>query len=275
MKGNKPLTSLLLMFAFGSLVTSCQPKTSSSKTNSGTSNLPSLGTTGSSTGSSTGLTTGSTTGSSTGSSCPWGTGSEAGISDNGQTISYYKLNSPPAVMHGANSWEVGFSTDSDLPPNYNQNIFFTDQRFNVRVIPRRTQRGTDSKGRYCAFIDSPFTKMNIGVVVRSRDASPGVGAYYQFKDVPINCPSKVREFIGQIPNTPDPLVIDILNVESDHACILHQSQTDPRTGTNYTYEDGVSRGYCPYDQVSSTECFEVEVQFSTDTTTNLPGTRVN
>ena len=145
MKGNKPLTSLLLMFAFGSLVTSCQQQTSS-KSNSGSSgnSVTTTSTTGWTTGTST--TTGSTTGTSTG-NCAYGTGNESGISDSGQTIEYYKINSPAVVAHGANYGTIVFNSATDLPASYNQNIFFTDSRFNLRVIPKYQRGGTDSKGR--------------------------------------------------------------------------------------------------------------------------------
>jgi hypothetical protein len=259
MKGNKPLTSLLLMFAFGSLVTSCQQQTSS-KSNSGSSgnSVTTTSTTGWTTGTST--TTGSTTGTSTG-NCAYGTGNESGISDSGQTIEYYKINSPAVVAHGANYGTIVFNSATDLPASYNQNIFFTDSRFNLRVIPKYQRGGTDSKGRSCDYYSPrPFTKMNIGVVVRSRQSSPGVGDYYTFTDVDVNCPSKVREF--QVPSTPDPLVVEIMNVEWDYSCIDYAEQGF----------DDVS-GVCPYDRVWLTECYQLEVQFATDTTKNIPGTR--
>lgn len=192
--------------------------------------------------------------------CPWGDGDEAGIADNGQTINYYRLNNQPymAVAHGANFGTVVFSSDSDLP-GYNQNAFFTDGRFNVRVIPRYQQGGTDSKGQSCNYNPSKFTKMNIGIVVRTRSQAPGQGDYYQFKDVPVNCASKVFEY--SIPASSDPLVIDVMNVEWDFSCIQDQN-------TN-----GSTR-FCPYANVWSTECYGVEIQFATDNTKDLPGPRV-
>jgi hypothetical protein len=194
------------------------------------------------------------------SNCPWGNGNEPGVADSGQSLEYYKLNNPPVVAHGAGYGTVIFSTETDLPTAYNQNIFFSDGRFNLRVIPRYQQQGVDSKGRNCAYNPMPFEKMNIGIVVRSRQSSPGVGDYYQFKDVPVNCASKIHQF--QVPSTSDPLVIEVMNVEWDYSCIDYANRGYPN-----------HPGVCPYDDVWRTECFAVEVQFSTDTTKDIPGTK--
>ncbi|MCR9204736.1 MAG: hypothetical protein NXH75_09175 [Halobacteriovoraceae bacterium] len=195
-----------------------------------------------------------------GGNCPHGDASAAGTADAGQTIEYYKINSPEIIAHGASGGTIVFSSESDLPTNYNQNIFFSDTRFNVRVIPKYQNKGVDSRGIPCAYSPQPFTKMNVGIVLRSRQSSPGVGAYHQFKDVPVNCPSKVHEF--QVPSTSDPLVVEVMNVEWDWSCKSYEQQGYPNVP-----------GVCPYDNVWQTECYKLEVQFATDTTKNIPGTR--
>lgn len=195
-----------------------------------------------------------------GGSCPFGSANAPGTPDAGQTIEYYKLNSPEIVAHGATAGTIVFSSASDLPGNYNQNIFYSDSRFNLRVIPKYQNKGVDSRGIPCAYSPQPFTKMNIGVVVRSQQSNPGVGAYYQFKDVPVNCPSRVHEY--QIPATSTPLVIEVMNVEWDYSCLSYAQQGYPNVP-----------GVCPYDNVWQTECYKLEIQFATDTTTNIPGTR--
>lgn len=193
-------------------------------------------------------------------SCQYGNGNEQGIADSGQTIEYYKLNSPYIVAHGATQGTVVFSSETDLPTNYNQNIFFSDGRFNVRVIPRYQNKGVDSKGIPCAYQPQPFTKMNIGVVLRSRQSSPGVGDYHLFRDVQVNCPSKVHEF--NVPSTSDPLVVEVMNVQWDWSCLSYEQQGYPNVP-----------GVCPYDNVWQTECYALELHFSTDTTRDIPGTR--
>jgi hypothetical protein len=194
------------------------------------------------------------------STCLYGSGYEPGIADSGQTIEYYRLNNPMPTAHGANQGVVVFSTETDLP-NYNQNIFFSDSRLNVRIIPKYKYGGVDSRGVTCGFNPpQKFTKMNFGVVVRSRQSSPGIGDYREFRDVNPDCPSKVHQF--QVPSTPDPLVIEVMNVQWDWSCISYANQGFPN-----------QPGYCPYANVWSTECYSFEIQFSTDTTKDLPGTR--
>jgi hypothetical protein len=193
-------------------------------------------------------------------SCAYCSGTEPGVADSGQTINYYKLNSPYIIAHGANQGNIVFSTESNLPANYNQNIFFSDSRFNVRVIPRYQNKGTDSMGVPCAYNPQPFTKMNIGIVLRSRQSSPGVGDYHRFSDVQVDCPSKIHEF--QVPSTSDPLVVEVMNVQWDWSCKSYEQQGYPNVP-----------GVCPYDNVWQTECYALEVQFSTDTTKDIPGTK--
>ena len=196
------------------------------------------------------------------SSCANGSPDASGIADSGQTIDYYKLNNPPVIAHGAVGGTIVWSSETDLPVSYNQNIFYSDSRFNVRVIPKLQNKGVDSRGVSCAYYPQPFEKMNIGIVLRTRSSSPGVGEYYQFKDVDVNCPSKVREF--SVPATSDPLIIEVMNVEWDWSCKSYANQGFPNVP-----------GACPYSYVWLTECYQLEIQFSTDTTKDLPGTRAN
>ena len=248
------------VLVLGLLLSSCSDKTASKKS-TGNNTVPTTGTT-------TGSTTGTSTTGGDSETCPFGSPTASGIADADQSLNYYRLNSPPAVMHGHNSWDIAFSTATDFPASFNQDIFLTDSRFSIRVIPRRTNRGTDSKGRACPNTSMPFKKMRIGVNVRSLN-TPGIGAYHQFQDVPLNCPSRVYEFEGLFPITSDPLIIELLNVEWDYSCTYHQMSP------GYDYESGEALGICPYDRVWLTECFEVEIQLSTDTTKDLPGTRAN
>lgn len=196
------------------------------------------------------------------SSCANGSPDAAGIADFGQTIDYYKLNNPPIVAHGAVGGTIVWSSDTDLPSSYNQNIFYSDSRFNVRVIPKFQNKGVDSRGVTCAYYPQPFEKMNIGINIRRQSSSPGVGEYYQFQDVGANCPSKVRQF--SVPATSDPLVIEVMNVEWDWSCKSYANQGYPNVP-----------GACPYSYVWLTECYKLEIQFSTDTTKDLPGPRAN
>lgn len=193
--------------------------------------------------------------------CQYGSGTEAGVAESAdQTLEYYKLNSPMPTVHGAGlvgGNQVVFSTETDLP-SHNQKIFESDDRFNVRIIPRYKYGGVDSKGVNCGYVPRMFTKMKFGVVVRSRQNSPGIGDYRTVSDVAVNCPSQVYKF--QVDkSSPDPHVIDILEVQWDHACIDYENQGFPN-----------HPGFCPYANIPSTECYSFEIQFATDKTKNFP-----
>ena len=197
--------------------------------------------------------------------CSYGTGNEQGLVTAGQTIDYYKINNPPIVAHGAGDGAIVWSSETDLPGSYNQNIFYTNAKFNLRVIPRRQYYGTDSKGVSCAYQPRPYTKLQVGVVVRRREDPPGVGAYYLFDNVNLDCASQVHEF--SVPtNTAFPLVVEVKNVKWDWSCQSYINQ-----GFTESYLQSI--GYCPFDNVWLTECYSLEVQFATDTTKDIPGQR--
>ncbi len=234
---------LFLIFLMASAITSCGKDSSSSSTTS-------------STGTNTSTTTGDT-GTSTTPTCSFGTGNESGISTNGQSTDYYTLPYHDVIMHGAAAGVVTFNSRLHLS-GYNENIFKTDSRFNLRVVPHMIGKGTDSKGNACTkqIGAREFTKINVGIVVRAASGTSGVGSYHFFEDIPVGCASEVFEF--DIPATSDPLVIEVLNTTNDQDCLEDQSR-------------GITSGRnCPYTQVGSDECYALDIQFSTDTTKDIP-----
>lgn len=191
----------------------------------------------------------------------YGTGNEAGVADAGQTINYYKLNNPPVVAHGAGAGVIVYNSETDLASGYSQGMFYTNSRFNVRVIPRRQYFGTDSKGVSCMYSPRPYSKLRVGVKLRKRESQ--AGDYYQFDDVAVDCASKVHEF--QVPQgSAFPLIVEVSNIMWDWSCQSYTNQGFPNVA-----------GVCPWDSVWTTECVQVEVQFSTDDTKDIPGTRTN
>jgi len=195
----------------------------------------------------------------TGTNCANGPANAAGIADAGQTIEYYKINNPPVVVHGQGEGIVVWNSVNNMPAGVSQNILYTDARINVRVIPKWITGGKDTLGNNCGFQPMPFTKMQVGVRVRKQEAS--VGDYYLFDSVPTDCPSATRQF--QVPEgTSLPLVIEVMNIKWDYSCTSFTEQGYPNVP-----------GYCPWDKVWSTECVGVELQFSTDSTKDVPGPR--
>lgn len=204
-------------------------------------------------------------------SCSWGTGTEDGVADAGQNINYYKINHPPIITHGTanpNRYSnhhpngVVWSSATDLDSSFPQSAFLTDSRFNLRVIARPgKQFEDDSKGIYCQYVKNPYTKLNIGVVVRKQGAT--TGDYYQFKSVPVDCASKVHEFAVP-PNTSDPLVVEVRDIEWDYTCTYYKDSS------GMTVDE-----YCPMAPVWDTSCVSLEVQFATDSTKDIPGYRTS
>ncbi len=191
--------------------------------------------------------------------CPYGDGSEPGDASGGQNIEYYKINNPPLVAHGASDGQVVWSSATNLSDSF-QPAFQTDAKFNLRIVPRRQYFGQDSKGNKCAYTPRPYEKLQVGVVVRSASAPSGTGAYYLFDDVRVDCASKVHEFT--VPENADRLVVEVKNVKWDWSCKSYELQGYPNV-----------QGVCPWDNVWRTECYQVEIQFATDGTKDLPGPR--
>jgi hypothetical protein len=206
----------------------------------------------------------------------YGTGNEAGYADANppQTIEYVKVNDPLIIAHGTGTGVVQWSSQTDLSPSISQSIFYTDQRMNIRVVPRAIQQGaSDTRtGASCAYIPRPYQKLKVTVRVRRADLSSGYVFTFGSVDldnngqgdgVPLNKASRVHEF--QVPQgSSAPLVIEVMNIEWDYSCYEYETQ-------NYCDVPGS----CPWGSVWTSECVGVELQFSTDGTKDLVGERTN
>lgn len=206
----------------------------------------------------------------------YGTGNEAGYADATppQTIEYIKVNDPLVIAHGTGTGVVQWSSQTDLSPSISQSVFYTDQRMNIRIVPRAIQQGaTDTRtGASCAYIPRPYQKLKVGVRVRRADLSSGY--YFEFGSVdldnngqgdgvPLNKASRVHEF--PVPQgSSAPLVIEVLNIQWDYSCYEYETQ-------NYCDVPGS----CPWASVWSSECVGVEIQFATDGTKDIVGERTN
>ena len=87
----------------------------------------------------------------------------------------------------------------------------------------------------------------------------GAFAYFAthvFDSISVNNCSEVKEF--SIPQSSNPLTIEILEVKWDHSCTLYQKQ-------------GISDvPQCPWDYVWKPDCFKVSLQLATDYTRDIP-----
>lgn len=201
--------------------------------------------------------------------CTYGCSDDPGVATAGQTIDYYTIDPDHVILHGLGTGVIAWSSDQHLPASFNQDIFYTDAKMRIRVIPRRVHSDPqspngqviDSRGRACEFNNPgmPFTKMRIGVTIRRKEDSPGSGYYHLFDNVSLDCPSRPYSF--PIPqNSAYPLVIEIKNVEWDYSC------TSYLESGYYTREQLETYGVCPYARVWDKECFKLELQVATDTT---------
>jgi len=192
----------------------------------------------------------------------WTTTNTSTSTSNSSTIPYYKINDPPIVVHGSPTGVVVWSSETNLPAEFSQNIFLTNSTFNVRIVPRKTHYGTDTSGQACNYQPLPYDNLKVGVRLRSQASS--YGAYHEFTSA-VDQESNVYEF--PVPqNTSDPLVLEILNVKWDYTCKFYEAQGHSAT-------DPLVSAYCPFDKVWDPDCVQIEVHFSTDDTQDLVGTR--
>lgn len=189
-----------------------------------------------------------------------GEGTEIGVADAGQTQNFYTT--PPINLHGsANNPNVVYPRWSSEDLDWPQSAFITDQRFNVRVRvrPGPSKDSLDFQGEKCKYSNDIYGKLQVKLCVKSSSASSCTGENYQvFNDIPVNQVSKVRRF--NVPATDQPLVVEIHDIQWEHDCIDYGQR-----GSSH------QTGYCPWAPVWSTQCVQLEIQFSTDYTKDFSG----
>jgi hypothetical protein len=259
-KSRKLLNCLLALFLVSAI--GCAEKKSSKKSTNTTDT-----TTTSPTSNTTIIDTGNGSGSNSGNDPD-----APGIDDGNQTEDYYTLAN--IKVHGRAHFTAYNSVLNPGSPDYmtnpsagvfwssesgisaaDQGIFLTNSRFNVRIVPRPVEYGSsvmdwsgDSANR--CYRASSYSKLKLTICVRKESG----GCIYQHTfDAEVNKASNVKEF--NFPNSPDPLIVEVLNAESDYNCEL---------GNN---------SYCPYGGHDHPACMKFDIQFSTDQTKDLPGTR--
>lgn len=171
-------------------------------------------------------------------------------------------NAEKAALH------IAWDSSKGLPTNVANNIFSgADARFNLRVMPKagpssgslESVNPLDPNGqnqRSCDFNKIPYTKLTIGVEVRTKNFG---GTYYQFKEVPVNSVSKIYKFPVPTYDSSNPIQIIVRDIEWDFGCI----------------QSGGQSSYCPTDPVWYNDCVQFELQFSTDVTKDLVGEKIN
>lgn len=241
-----------LMVLMCALVVGCQPTTkSTTKTTTSSSGLVWNSTTSSwTTPTATPTPTATTSTSSTSSTnhcSARGTGS--------QTIEYYKIS--PIVNKGSRTYgQVLWSSNTDSAWS-GRSYFSTDSRLNVRFLAKSSPgQATTNYGVSCPYASMPYTKMQITVGVKAIGAS----TYYSTATLESNvgdC-SSVAELTP--PTNASTFQLDIMNVKWNYDCDIFYANAS-------TTEKAP---YCPYSYVWPTDCFDIELQFSTDYTRDMP-----
>jgi hypothetical protein len=179
-----------------------------------------------------------------------------GISNGGSgSLPYYRIT---AIGHGNPG---GLAWSSSSLSSGDQQILTTDSRFNVRVVAKASPpKGTkDYKGVTCNYEGIAFSKVKLTIGLRKPNSNYYTSTY-DISGIPVGKCSDVYEFTDyQIPVTSGPIVLDILNFQSDYWCRTYE-------GTKYAGNPA----YCPYVALYANDCFSIEVQFATDFTLDIP-----
>lgn len=175
------------------------------------------------------------------------------------------------IGHGSD-YNVAWSSKDDAryastyTTNKQDSIFVTDAKFDVRIVvrpgPRQGAKDSMNNSR-CDFDGLPYSKLKFNLGIRDLYSS------FNFSNIPFeldvgNC-SRVYKLIDYLPrshSTDSPIVLEISRVETNYPCVMYQPGTSGYDG-NYC-------GSNPYRNLHSNDCFEVELQLSTDETKNLP-----
>jgi hypothetical protein len=109
----------------------------------------------------------------------------------------------------------------------------------------------------------PATKLKVQLMLHKSGVSVGEVATLTSS---LNTPSNVWHFT--IPATSTPLILEVINVNSDSRCTgIYGSK--PTSCTTNPYLD------IPINNDGPTECVAFDIQYSTDQTYDLPGTTAN
>lgn len=199
------------------------------------------------------------------------TSSPPGIADGNQTIEYYQSDILPTVIAHGSAWRppnhsphypdgIVWSSATDLPPGISPNIFYSNQRFNLRVKALSGVNGVkNSKGIDCTQVPLNYQKLSIGARLRKQGSL--AGQYVKFEGIPVGQFSKVKEF--NVPQgTSEPLILEFSDLEWDFTCQDLQ-------GTDYNIDE-----FCPYAPVWFFQCVRFQFEFSTDSTKDIPCPRL-
>lgn len=188
-----------------------------------------------------------------------------GINNNtGATQCYYK-NIPTIQASGGPYGQLWWSSTNFIATSGNSPYqFSTDAVFNVRIIPRSPTAGALSTfNKSCSSYMMYATKLKVQLMMHKNGVSLGEIATLTS---PLNTPSNVWHFT--VPVTSQPLILEVINVQSDSRCSGFYG-SKPSSCTTNPYLD------IPINNNGPTECVAFDIQYSTDNTYDLPGSPAN
>ncbi len=252
MKNYRTISIVILMM---SALGACSPKTTNSN--------PAATVTGTLPTTTNPVTGGTGTGTGTGT----GAGSTGcdGVARAGATQCYYK-NIPTVMASGGAYGSTWWSSTQFIASSGNSpNQFSTDATFNVRIIPRSpVANALSTFGRTCSPFMMYATKLKVQLMLHKNGVSVGEVATLTST---LDAPSNVWRFT--VPVSTTPLVLEVVNVLSDSRCTSNYGSAPSSCKTNPYLDIPINGTTWP------TECVGFDIQYSTDTTYDLPGAPAN
>lgn len=172
----------------------------------------------------------------------------------------------PTIFTSGGTFGQTLWSSSTLDPKIYLPQFVSENSFNVRVITKNSSEGVSTFGKKCNLKSFQSTKLKIKIMLRKEENRIGeMATLISEKDKP----SDVWHF--QIPQSNDQsYVLEVVDVESNSACldnVLKNTSLCKRTGFSILKKT--------YNEEIAKECASFDIQFSTDSTYDLPGKRAN
>ena len=206
-----------------------------------------------------------------------GPGTPATPSPETPLSNYYTIK---ITAHGNDTWKSDSQRISGRPDGpINYNTLLTDKRFKLRVKALAApQRGkSDDFGVNCRMAPVGYRELGVDVRVSSRE-SGNSGQTHTFSGIQVGQVSAAHSFA--VPASNHALVLTVSNAQWDHSCTYYKESCCVGYGyrscayapqqlvTQCSQQYGVS-SYCPYSAIWKNDCYQIELQFVTDHTSDF------
>ena len=169
--------------------------------------------------------------------------------------------SPPYVFskitaHGNSGGIAQWSSATDPGLLSSQGLFVTDSRLKVRVKAKSSPGKviSDTYGNECTNYPMNYTKLQVTMGVK-RFNGPSYLETHVFDNISVNSYSDVHSFSVPPNSISEPYKLEVYDVKWDWTCQV--------------WFNGTHDSLCPWDYVWTPDCFEIDVEMSTDYTGDL------